>query len=303
MRAAYVVLCHRLPAQVARLVRALDVPGVAFFIHLDRNAGASMLRRLEHELSGHENVRFVPRRRVSWASWSVVAATLDCLREVERTGADPAQTVLLTGQDYPIKPAERIAREAEERPDVAYIRHRPLPIPEWGPRGGLERVERLHLRAGRRRLVALPLRRRLPAGLRAHGGSQLWSLGRPHRRYVLDAVARRPEVARFFRRTAFPDETFFQTILASSPLRDTLLSDNRRYIRWTGGASPETLRLTDLPELRSSPALFARKLDASVDESLLDAVDAELLSAGNPRESRSAATRTRPADTTSNCSS
>jgi hypothetical protein len=303
MRAAYLVLCHRLPAQVARLVRALDVPGVAFFIHLDRDAGNSALRRLRHGLSGLDNVRFVPRRQVTWASWSVVAATLDCLQEVERTGADPAQTVLLTGQDYPIKPAEQIAREAAARPDAAYIRHRPLPIPEWGPRGGLERLERLHLRAGRRRLVALPGRRRLPDALRAHGGSQLWSLGRPHRRCVLDVVDRRPEIARFFRRTAFPDETFFQTILASSPLNDTLVNDNRRYIRWTGGASPETLRRADLPELRRSPALFARKLDASVDESLLDAIDDELLSAGNPHETRTAATRTSPVESTSNCSS
>jgi hypothetical protein len=303
MRVAYLVLCHRLPGQVARLVRALDVPGVAFFVHLDRNAGAPVLRRLEGELAGLDNVHFVPRRRVSWAGWSVVAATLDCLREVERTGADPAQTVLLTGQDYPIKPAEQIAREAAAHPDAAYIRHRPLPIPEWGPRGGLERVERLHLSAGRRRLVALPWRRRLPGGLRAHGGSQLWSLGRPQRRYVLDTVRRRPDVVRFFRRTAFPDETFVQTILACSPLRDTLANDNRRYIRWTGGASPETLGLADLPELRRSPALFARKLDASVDESLLDAIDAELLSAANPRASSSAATRTSVADATSSCSS
>jgi hypothetical protein len=302
MRVAYLVLCHRLPEQVARLVRALDVPGAAFFLHLDRNAGAGPMRQLQHELSGRDNVRFVPRRRVGWASWSVVAATLDCLRELERSGGDPAQTVLLTGQDYPIKPAEQIARAATGRPGAAFIRHRPLPIPEWGPRGGLERVEQLHLRAGRRRLLALPGRRRLPEGLRVHGGSQLWSLGRPQRRYVLDTVGRRPELVHFFRRTAFPDETFFQTILACSPLRDTLVNDNRRYIRWTGGASPETLRLADLPELRRSSALFARKLDVGVDGSLLDAIDAELLSS-NPRASSTVAASTRPVASTSSCSS
>ena len=302
MRVAYLILCHRLPGQVARLVRALDVPGAAFFVHLDRGAGASVLRRLEDELAGLGNVRLVPRMRVGWASWSVVAATLDCMREVERTGADPEQTVLLTGQDYPIQPAEQIARDAAEHPDSAYIRHRPLPIPEWGPRGGLERLQRLHLRAGRRRLVALPWRLRLPGGLRAHGGSQLWSLGRPHRLYVLDAVRRRPDVVRFFRRTAFPDETFFQTLLACSPLRDTLVNDNLRYIRWTGGASPETLRLADLPELRGSPALFARKLDSSVDRELLDAIDAELLS-DSPRTSTMVPASPTPVARTSSCSS
>jgi Core-2/I-Branching enzyme len=303
MRVAYLVLCHRLPGQVARLVRALDVPGAAFFIHLDRNAGAAAMRRLARELAGRDNVRLVPRRRVAWASWSVVAATLDCLRELERTGADPAQTVLLTGQDYPIQPAERIAADAAERPGTAYIRHRPLPIPEWGPRGGLERVERVHLRVGRRRQVALPWQSALPGGLRAHGGSQLWSLGRPQRRYVLETIRGRPELVRFFRRTAFPDETFFQTILACSPLRDTLVNDNRRYIRWTGGVSPDTLRLADLPELRRSPALFARKLDARVDAALLDAIDEELLSASRPRESSSVPTRTSPVASTSSCSS
>jgi hypothetical protein len=181
MRIAYLVLAHRLPEQVARLVRALDAPGSAFFVHFDRRSGAAPLRRLQDELAGCENVRFVPRRRVSWASWSVVAATLDSLFELERSGADPAQTVLLTGQDYPVKPAAQIARWAARQPGTAFIRHRALPIPEWSPRGGLDRVERLHLRAGRRRLVALPVRRRLPRGLRPHGGSQLWSLGRPQR--------------------------------------------------------------------------------------------------------------------------
>jgi len=303
MRVAYLVLAHRLPEQVARLVCALDVPGSAFFVHFDRKAGAGPLRRLQAGLGSRENVHFVPRRRVGWASWSVVAATLDCLDALERSGADPAQAVLLTGQDYPIKPAERIARHAARHPEKAFIRHRPLPIAEWGPQGGLERVERIHLRAGRRRLVALPGRRSLPGGLRAHGGSQLWSLGRPQRREVLESVRRRPELVRFFRRTAFPDETFFQTLLASSPLRDTLVNDNLRYIRWSGGPSPDTLGRSDLPELRRSPALFARKLDMEADPALLDAVDAELLSSSSPRTSSAVPPSASAEAATSSCSS
>jgi hypothetical protein len=50
------------------------------------------------------------------------------------------------------------------------------------------------------------------------------------------------------------------------------------YIDWSAhGERPKTLGLADLSHLRSTPALFARKFDARMDDGILDALDADLL--------------------------
>jgi hypothetical protein len=143
----------------------------------------------------------------------------------------------------------------------------------------LRRLTRYHWHGsvlGRRvrlpnRLMPLTLRRSLPAGLEPHDGSAHWCLSRACLEYV---VARDPEIIRFFRRSAVPDEAFFQTILMSSPLAPTIVNDDLRYIDWSEGRpSPRVLTMADLETLKASHALFARKFDTRVDAAVLDALD------------------------------
>ena len=67
-----------------------------------------------------------------------------------------------------------------------------------------------------------------------------------------------------------PDEVFFQTLVMNSPYRNSLVEHYGREIIWPGGsASPKTLCMEDYGRLSSSPALFARKFDESVDRRVL----------------------------------
>ena len=51
-----------------------------------------------------------------------------------------------------------------------------------------------------------------------------------------------PEFVSFFRRVFIPDELFFQTILVNSELRNRIVNDDLRYMRWTAtGAGPEVV--------------------------------------------------------------
>ena len=91
-------------------------------------------------------------------------------------------------------------------------------------------------------------------------------------------VSDRPDVVRFFKRVESPDEMFFQTILKSSPLADTLVHNHLHYADWSGGGPhPATLTTGDFQKLRETPALFARKFDATVDRTVLDLIDEKLL--------------------------
>ncbi len=125
--------------------------------------------------------------------------------------------------------------------------------------------------------MPLSVRRALPAGLEPFTGSAHWCLSRACLEQVAELRTSRPGVVQFFRRVAVPDETFFQTVLLSSPLAGTVVNDDLRYIDWSGGSnSPRVLTSQDLGVLLESGDLFARKFDPRVDAAVLDGLDAAL---------------------------
>jgi hypothetical protein len=78
---------------------------------------------------------------------------------------------------------------------------------------------------------------------------------------------------RFFKHVWIPDELFFQTIVMNSPLRDTIVNDDLRYVDWTRPTAPAILGRQDFDTLRNSGKLFARKFDTTVDREILDLLD------------------------------
>ena len=75
-----------------------------------------------------------------------------------------------------------------------------------------------------------------------------------------------------------PDETFFHTILCSSPLADRIVNDDLRLIDWSDPAErPHIFRARDFDELKCAHDLFARKFDPTVDAEVIERVVDELL--------------------------
>ena len=207
--------------------------------------------------------------------------SLEGLRAVERSGHDPEQVVLVTGQHYPIRPHEEIVERLSD-PTVAFMQRKSLPNYQWWPtqRGGLDRFERVWIWTPRRGNVMLPLlRKRLPDSYEPWGGSAYWSLGRQHRRKILQAAGERDthQMLRHSVRT----EVFFQTVLMSSALRESVVNDSLVFAVWDPAANnPKTLTVEDVDDMERSGKLFARKIDSSVDPNLLDEIDARLLGNG-----------------------
>jgi Core-2/I-Branching enzyme len=273
MRIAYIISAYKLPEQVVRLVRRLSTPTATVVVHVDRKTSDATYSAMTESLVGSSGVHFLQRHRCYWGGFGHVRATLTGIDHLYRSQSPFDYLVLLTGQDYPLRPPSEIAAVLDAAGGSSFMSWWPVPHPPWSGRGGLDRFERLHLVGPRPFHLSLPARRRPPRGLTVFGGSPYWCLARTHVDYVRRVVDRQPEVVRFFRRAFIPDELFFQTLLLGSPHADSIVNDNLRYIDWSSTPAPKILTARDLPALLASGKLFARKFDASVDAEVLDRLD------------------------------
>jgi hypothetical protein len=287
MTIAYVVLSHRNPPQVLRLVRALaEGPDARVLVRHDGRR--SSLPASEIEAAGAEPI--TDDIDVEWASWSYLELILSCLAEARRR-LDPEWTLILSGQDYPLRPMADIeadlersgsdaligaVREVESRRpgsgDEFYLRcrYRHYARPRFTP--DVPRALRPLVYA-RDMPPLVGVRRVARAPLRFYSSADWLTLRRSATVKILD-VARDRRLMRHFRRVAVPSESFFASVLlADSSL--TVEPDHRRFARFSrpGAPHPDTLTGGDLESVLSSGADFARKFDVEVDSEVLDRLD------------------------------
>jgi hypothetical protein len=270
VKSAYIILAHKRPDLLFRLVAALDGAPVA--IHIDRKS--NIYAEVAARARALPNVSLLPRHVCHWGMFGIVRAGLEGLRWFTSTGGD--YVTLLSAQCYPIKPAATIAAELTALQGRSLIEIEAFPKAGWmqWERGGYLRIDRFYVRLpGRVKPRGLKLwRRQLPYGLHPYGGSMYWCLSREAADYVLRYISDHPAVMSFFRTVLISDELFFQTILGNSPLRDRLEHRSMHYTDFTkGGGSPAVLGREQLPTALASDAWYARKFE---DHTVLDLVDA-----------------------------
>ena len=274
-RVAYLVMSYVGP--VERLVATLRAgsPDAVIAVHHDPRV---------LPLGEVDAIRIEPRP-IAWGHGSQLLAVLHGLREL-RDRAD--WFVLLSGQDYPVRPLAEI--EAGLRGADAFIQIAPVAPLTWrrGRADEFARRYRMRWRPASTHVTTLAARadplahvRTLPhgtyLGLRAapplppFHGSDWFTLSRR----AVDAVLAAPrDVLDHFLHTIVPTEAFVHTVLADSGLR--VNPDNRRYVRFEPNSpNPRVLTRDDLDAALASGADFARKFD---DPAVLDEIDRRLTS-------------------------
>jgi len=281
VRLACIILAHRAPRQLHRLVQRLRAPGVHFVLHLDRNTSGPEWDLLSNELNSPD-ITWAQRVACQWGDFSLVDATLNCLEALSSLNAEFDFVILLSGQDYPIKPPAFFSQFLMSRRGQCLMYVYPFPFPTW-VNGGYHRLPtwRIPFRGKPRRLLPPQLagfrHKKLPFGYRPFGGSQWWCLPGDAVRYIYEFVRSHPEFTRYYREALIPDEMFFHTILGNSHFKIDPGPNNITYMKWAGGPNPALLTSADLPEMANSEYLFARKFDMQEDPDLLDRVDIELI--------------------------
>jgi hypothetical protein len=285
LRIAFFILMHKNPEQVTRLVERLNSPQSSFFIHVDARANHHVNSHITRFALAHSNVTCVQRHRCHWGDFGIVAGTLACIRAA-LAGKHFDRALLLSGQDYPIKPLDRILAHVAEHPSAEFIEAFPLNAQnrwtkKWGYVNATARY-RWYIFRFRRTAFPIPMKRRVPMNLTASGGSQWWCLSHDALRYVIRFVEKRPDVMKYFKNVSIPDETVFQTILYNSPFRNRVICDDLHCTVWqkTTTRHPAFLTEDQIPLMRESNKMFARKFDLAKQPFIFDLIDRELLQPG-----------------------
>lgn len=78
MQINYIILTHKNPIQLERLISKLEDKDVTFFVHIDAKANIESFKYLEKD-----NVIFLENRvDVIWGDFSIVQATLNAMKSV-----------------------------------------------------------------------------------------------------------------------------------------------------------------------------------------------------------------------------
>ncbi len=293
---AFLVVSHRNPGQVIRLVRALrEGRDAAVLVHHDQRS--EPIDPAACTEAGGRLVHYgLP---VEWGNLAYTDMLLTALEQLAHD-LDPDWVAVVSGQDYPLRPLTDFERHLAESPHQAllggvweldlsvepppperefYLRYR---YRHYAPPRAVAAVvaRALGRRAYLRELpTGLGLRlgvrpRRHPFGpsLRCHVSSDWLTLERSAVHAVLRFVREQRRVMEHYRRTIIPSESLFATVLANEP--GVSVGPASRLLRFDDGAAhPWTFGADDLGELLASGMHFARKFDERVDSRVLDLLD------------------------------
>ncbi len=284
-RIAILLLCHMLPGQINDFIGKLDQDCFDFFIHADRKSD------ILPQIDPRPNVYFVPEDRrldVRWGTYSMVEAELELIALAAGAGKYD-YFWLCSGQDFPIVSASEIRRffQDRQRNFLTFSASRNYPIHGRGNPQADKRCEILYppwligvsfWQRAMKKLYQLatggpghtwkPLRRTPPDGLRLFFGSQWWCLNRETVEWLTGYIREHEGICRFFRYTVCPDESFFHTLIMSSPYANQA-EPELVYIDWSEGkSSPKVLTPSDWDKMTASGKLTARRINAEQEPEL-----------------------------------
>jgi len=286
MRIAHIIIAHKNPAQLEKLIRAMRHPDFDFYIHLDKKVSIDAFKYLEQI----GQVYFVSNRTVcNWGGFSIVEATIRSIDHLQQTGIVYDFVNLISGQDYPIKPVEEIHDFFHKNQGYSFISFDHSNDTSWWT-DAVMRYEHFHftdmdfkgkyfVQKIANRIVS---KRKFPVSLDLYGGNKScwWTITSACAIYISAYFKANPKMISFLRMTWGCDEFIIASILMNSPYQDKLVNENHRYIDWSGNeAHPKILTTNDYQKIIESGMLFARKFDLDVDAGILDILDLRVMQA------------------------
>ena len=270
MKIAHLILAHKNPVQLHRLITVLNHPAFDFYIHIDKKADDAAFKIL----LGQKNVFFINQRaKIYWGGWGTIQATLNAFEMILPKGYDYIN--VLSAQDFPIKPAEFIYQYFYNNKGTEFItcdfikgdwadvapRITDYHLINWRI-PGKHRLEKIITKILPRRIFPLPYK--------IVGRANWFSITGEAALYAVNFLKQHPEMVCYFKYCWGADEFIFSTTLYNSHFRERV-KDNLVYVDWTGKAvgHPKLLVEDDYEKLVASEKLFARKFDMDIDDRIL----------------------------------
>lgn len=311
MNKNYLILAHKNPDQLHRLVKRLENKNTCIFIHIDGRSNISDFQKLR---SCQNTVLIRERENCIWGDFSIVRATLHLIKNALKTG-NKGFHILLSGQDYPIKSQREIEDFLERNINFNFIEC--MRIEEkWNKKMVKDKLENYHFIHSEKRSDSgsyapffatslsqklrsifhvlkgklpfvrfketLHLPKRVPVFQNQFAGSQWWAFNHQTLLKMNDFIQLHFKVLEnYYQYTSAPDEIFFQSVLMHIKESDSSIKIKPAitYANWSRKNTPlpVTFQMDDFDELQKNSALFARKFDMESDESIFGRIDNELL--------------------------
>ena len=283
MKQVFLILAHKNPDQLEKLVNYLSANNCKVFVHIDRKQ-KKHFRTFISRFLAHKNIQIFAQFKVYWGGYSQIRATFFLLKKAVADG-DFDFVNLISGQDLPVARISAYNAFLEQHKDKSFVSYHKVPAPEqWSDRGGLDRVEYFWITAfpkwsgfffNRFLVIINAFQRRLnifkKSRVQLYGGANWFTLNKEMAVYVSALLQKNPAILHWYKNTRCADEIILQTILMNSPFREKVVDRCLRLIDWsTGPEFPRTFRLEDKERLLNSGEFFARKFDEQVDKEIID---------------------------------
>jgi hypothetical protein len=276
MKVANIIIAHKNPGQLLKLINLFDKEQFHNFVHIDKQCNANDFK----EIATHPNVTLVkPSRKLVWAGYGFVAVTLDALKMISAHKEKYFYTNLISGMDLPIKSTSSFYHHLlnsyqSEKNEFFEI----LDLSVWP---GAHRFEKYHLcditikgRYFTERIISNIIGKRTfyKGKLIPYGRSAWFTATDDFIKYALHYFERNPDYLSFLKTTWSPDEFIFNTLIMNSHFRPNI-SHYLRYIDWSEKkVSPKVLTNNDVKTLLESNCFLARKFDENIDAKAIDKI-------------------------------
>lgn len=292
MKHAYLIMAHKEPYNLQKLIELLDDDNNDIYIHIDIKS--TILHKEEIvKWCSKSNIYFVQQTSVQWAAYSGINCELILLEEAVKGKYDYYH--LLSGQDLPLVSQKNMHRFFEENKGKEFVSLYDRKDLDWRIQALYERVCYWHMKELEDRFsnkimkklvevfskVWLKLQKILhikrPIKIEEVVFGKNWfSITDDFARYVLE---NKKKIEKVFRYTASGDEMFLQYILVNSPYKDNNYRSDKdssmRYVDWTRSlnkANPHIWEASEFDELIHCGYLFARKFDSATDKEIIDKI-------------------------------
>ena len=302
MQKNYLILAHKNPLQLSRMIERLDDGASKFFIHLDAKTPIEPFAAC---LEG-AHIHFIEKReRCVWGDFSIVQATI---RLMEAASEEQGVFILMSGQDYPIQSQGYINDFLESNKGFDFIEIEPLEE-KWKPKMVKDKLEHYHilhseerghsncyapfrhcsvfqklrtlthLLKGRlsqknfRLLCSLP--KRVAPFERQYAGSQFWAFSERTFYTILNYIREhKAALEEYYKYTSSPDEIYFHSVLMDLVAKDSTIK-LKEQITYVNYFRKNNVFVTeDFDKLTSAKGkLFARKFDTDIDIEILNKLD------------------------------
>ncbi len=299
MRIAYIILAHKDPDQIKRLVDSLSGTG-DFYIHIDKK---SDLGAFENLLKNYQNVFFTTKRySVWWAGFSIIKGYMAGLIDAYNSKTEYDRFVFMTGQDYPLMTNGEILREFEKNKTTEYVMAYNITtstIPtdknkilnNWYfdfffnnlflARCYRHFMYKTITKSYKRKEIRVPLNNQL---VDPYFGQMLSAFTRHGAELLINTYKYDKQFNRRMKRTHAPDEIYWQTVIFNSPLRcNTIQKGEEHEITEHFGWAPlhyhcydvdtSVYTAKDFDEIKNCGYMFCRKVVPGVSDELMDLID------------------------------